>query len=491
MARDRLLGIDPGVRRLARELYKTVCTAPIISPHGHISARMLAENQPFRDPAALFVTPDHYVTRLLHSTGITLDRLGLGDSEAPGREIWRSLMDNWRLFAGTPVRYWLEDSLERVFWIDRELMAQATGRLHGGSAAVQPQAEEVDRLYDLLCERLAEPDFRPLALLERFNVEVLATTDDPADSLEFHDRLAQLPGLHTRVIPTLRADAYMTPGTPAWQAHLDALSARSGPDCGTYRGLLDAIRERRAAFAQRGASATDCGVAEAWATPLDDAVAESLHRQGLDGSINGAGIRAYARNMLYQFALMAADDGMVMQLHSGVIRNHHTPTFERFGSDTGHDLPGVAAFTRPLQRLLNDLGTSARFRIVLFTVDETAFAREIAPLAGFYPSVYAGAPWWFLDAPAAARRYRAAITETAGFFKTSGFIDDTRALCSIPSRHDMSRRLDARYLAELVADGQLDEQEAHVIIGALVDEIPRGTFRLRVVPVPCTAQRRP
>lgn len=465
LAPDRLLGIDPGVRTLARGLYETVREAPIISPHGHLSARMLAENKPFADPAALFVTPDHYVTRLLHSAGVGLEQLGLGGADVPGREIWRTLVAHWRLFLGTPVRYWLEDSLARVFGLELTLEAQTA-----------------DELYDELSERLARKEFRPLALLERFGVEVLATTDDPADSLEYHDRLRELPGLHTRVIPTLRADAYMAPTAPGWRAHLDALSARSGRDCLTYRGLLEALRERRRAFAQRGATATDCGVGEAWATPLEEPVAERLHRQALDGQLNGAGARAYARNLLYQLALMAADDGLVMQLHAGVIRNHHTPTLKRFGPDTGHDLPAVAAFTRPLRQLLNEIGTSPRFRIVLFTVDETAFSREIAPLAGFYPSVYAGAPWWFLDAPAATRRYRAAITETAGFFKTSGFIDDTRALCSIPSRHDMARRLDARYLAELVTDGQLSEADARMLIRALVDEIPRATFRLPARP---------
>ena len=159
-------------------------------------------------------------------------------------------------------------------------------------------------------------------------------------------------------------------------------------------------------------------------------------------------------------------------------RNHHAESFRRFGPDTGHDIPAVTGFAEPLRELLNAVGTSPDFRIVLFTVDETAFSREIAPLAGFYPSVFIGAPWWFLDAPAAVRRFRGAVTETAGFYKTSGFIDDTRALCSIPTRHDMSRRLDARYLAELVLDHQLAEGEAQAIARALVDEIPRNAFRL-------------
>ncbi|MGD1051691.1 MAG: glucuronate isomerase [Solirubrobacteraceae bacterium] len=458
---DRLLGVDPAQRTLARELYAAVADAPIISPHGHVSAEMLATNQPFADPAALFVTPDHYVTRLLHSAGVELGSLGLGGSTAPPREIWRTLCSNWRLFAGTPVRYWLEDSLFRVF---------------GLSAA--PAPDTADALYDQLAEQLLAPAYRPRELLAGFGVELLATTDDPADSLEHHRHLSAIAGLPTQVVPTLRADAYMTPDAPAWRGRLDALSSATGEDCASYDGLLRAIRNRREFFKQHGATATDCGVSDAWATPLGEREAQTLHRQGLDGSISPDGAQAYRRNMLFQFGCMAAEDGLVMQLHAGVIRNHHAATFARFGPDTGHDLPAATAYTEPLRQLLNHVGTSQRFQIVLFTVDETAFSRDIAPLAGFYPSVYAGAPWWFLDAPAAVRRYRAAVTETAGFFKTSGFIDDTRALCSIPSRHDMSRRLDASYLAELVIEHQLSEEDAREIAQALVSEIPRSAFRL-------------
>jgi glucuronate isomerase len=458
---DRLLGIDPAVREISRRLYAEIAPTPIISPHGHISAEMLAANLPFTDPAALFVTPDHYVTRLLHAAGIPLEQLGLGDSLTPPAEVWRTLCANWFRFAGTPVRYWLEDALSRVF---------ATTQTPGPATA--------DSLYEQIADRLARPEYRPRELLKRFDVEVLATTDDPADSLEHHRQLTDDPTVGTRVIPTLRADAYMTPTAPGWRERLNALAAVSGEDCDTYAGLLAAIRARRRVFADHGATATDSGVRDAWAIRLSDQQAQELHRQGLDGTITAEGARAYRRNMLFQFARMAADDGLVMQLHAGVIRNHHMPTFERFGADTGHDLPAVTTYSEPLRELLNDVGTSPEFQMVLFTVDETAFSRDVAPLAGFYPSVYAGAPWWFLDAPAAVGRYRAAVTETAGFYKTSGFIDDTRALCSIPSRHDMSRRLDAAYLAGLVVDHQLSEEEAHTIARALVSEIPRTAFRL-------------
>ena len=465
---DRLLGSEPAVRELARGLYREVADAPIISPHGHVSARMLAEDEPFSDPAALLVTPDHYITRLLHSSGVPLEALGVGAAGHPPppsgaaapRAVWRTLCENWKLFAGTPVRYWLQDTLERVFGCE-----------------LTPAAATADELYDQLAERLAQPESSPRALLERFGVEVLATTDDPADELEAHARLAA-EGFGVRVIPTFRADAYMTPDRAGWAARLGTLGQVAGIDCGSYRGLLDALRARREHFRARGATATDTGVQDAWATPLTDREAEAIHRRALAGEVSAQEALAYRRNLLFQLGLMAADDGLVMQLHAGVLRNHHRPTLARFGPDTGHDIPVATEFARPLRELLNVVGTSPGFRIVLFTTDEAACSREIAPLAGFYPSVYIGAPWWFLDAPSAVRRFRAAVTETAGFYKTSGFVDDTRALCSIPSRHDMIRRLDARYLAELVADHQLSVQEAHTLALALVDEIPRTAFRL-------------
>ena len=473
---DRLLGIDASVRAQARELYESVAGAPIISPHGHISPQVLASNAPFPDPAALFVTPDHYVTRLLHSSGIPLEVLGIAaaqpsppvdpthplpDHPATPRDTWRTLCENWHLFAGTPVRYWFEDSLARVFELE-----------------LTPSAEDADALYDRLSARLAQPEYRPRALLTRFGVEVLATTDDPADSLEHHAALAATEDFPVRVIPTFRADAYMSPARRDWRERLEKLSVVSGVDCGSYRGLLEALRNRREYFKRHGATATDAGVGDAWAIPISDEEAERIHKLGLDGCLSERQSVAYRRNMLFQSGLISAEDGLVMQLHAGVTRNHHAETYRRFGPDTGHDIPAATGLAEPLRQLLNDVGTSPSFRIVLFTVDETAFSREIAPLAGFYPSVYIGAPWWFLDAPAAVRRFRAAVTETAGFYKTSGFIDDTRALCSIPTRHDMSRRLDASYLAELVLDHQLAEDEAHAIARALVGEIPRAAFRL-------------
>ncbi|TXN31081.1 glucuronate isomerase [Lacisediminihabitans profunda] len=462
---DRLFPADPAERDIARRLYAEVASAPIYSPHGHVEASMLVANESFADPASLLITPDHYVTRLLHAVGVPLDELGLrrdgAEPTASGRSIWRQLCAHWDVFLGTPVRYWFESELSEVFGLTEH-----------------PSAANADELYDELVEKLASDAFRPRALFDRFGIAVLATTDDPADDLAAHRTLADDPTFTGRVLPTFRADRYMLPAESTWPARLDALSATSGFDCGTYAGLLDALRSRRAVFAAAGGTSTDTGVIDAGSEPLEPADAERLHRAGLDGSITEADAVAYRRNMLYQLAAMASEDGLVMQLHPGVLRNHHRPTLDTFGPDTGHDLPDATSFTRPLAPILRDFGTNPTFRMVLFTVDETTFSREIAPLAGFYPSVYAGAPWWFLDTPAGIARYRAAITDSAGFVKTSGFIDDTRAFCSIPARHDMSRRSDAAFLASLVATHQLSEDDAAGVARRLVADIPVDTFRL-------------
>ncbi|MDR6867113.1 glucuronate isomerase [Microbacterium resistens] len=458
---DRLLPADPGVRRIARALYAEVADAPILSPHGHVDAALLADDLPFPDPATLLITPDHYVLRLLHATGTSLDALGRGPAPADPRDVWRAFCTNWDVFLGTPVRYWFETSLSEVFGVTE-----------------QPSAGNADELYDHIDGQLRTDAFRPRALFERFRIEVLATTDDPAADLGAHARLREDPSFRGRVLPTFRADRYMDPGAPGWASALDELSASAGVDAGSRAGLLAALRARREAFLAAGATATDTGVLDAGSDPLAPAEAERIHAAALRGEATPAEAVAYRRDMLYRLAEMAAEDGLVMQLHSGVIRNHHRATLERFGPDSGHDLPDVAAFTRPLTPILEAFGTSETFRMVLFTVDETAFSREIAPLAGFYPSVYAGAPWWFIDTPDAIGRFRRAVTDSAGFVKTSGFIDDTRAFCSIPARHDMSRRVDAGYLAGLVAEHRLDEGQALVLAHRLVDDIPRATFRL-------------
>ena len=325
---------------------------------------------------------------------------------------------------------------------------------------------------------MGRPDFRPRALLERFGIEVLATTDDPCDDLAPHAAIRDDAAVSTRVLPTFRPDRYLEPGRPDWRELVDALGAAADTDTADYKGFIAALEDRRRHFVAHGAVSADHSHADVGTAPLDQADAERIFAAARAGTATPDEATALRRHLLLEMARMSVDDGLVMTLHPGVYRNHHTPTLDRFGADVGCDIPIAMEFTRGLQPLLERYGTAAGFHLVLFTLDETVFSREIAPLAGFYPSVYAGAPWWFLDAPEAIRRYRGAVTETAGFGRTSGFIDDTRAFCSIPARHDMSRRLDCGYLAELVATHRLDEDEALATAHDLVAVNPKVAFKL-------------
>lgn len=464
---DRLLPADPTTRDVARRLYDSVADQPIISPHGHVNPSMLVDNQPFGDPAELLITPDHYVTRMLFSgAGVDGDQVGRAKhgvaSQEDPREIWRRLAENWHRYLGTPVRYWMEHELADLFDVDQALSAETS-----------------DAIYDQIDARLKDDSFRPRALFDRFRLAVLATTDDPADDLAAHKALADDPGFGGRVLPTWRADRFMDPSSPRWTGALDDLeAARPGTDCRTYSGLLDALRQSRQHFIAHGCTATDSGVPDAGSTPLEPAEAERIHAAGLSGEATAAEAIAYRHNMLYRFAEMSVDDGLVMQLHPGVIRNHHEPTFEAYGADVGADLPDTAAFTKPLTPLLNAFGTHPNLHLVLFTVDETSFSKEIGPLAGFYPAVYVGVPWWFIDTPAAILRFRDAVTDSAGYYKGSGFIDDTRAFLSIPARHDMARRCDANHLAQRVVTHQMTEEDAAQVILDLVTTIPTSTFKL-------------
>jgi len=461
---DRLLPAEPGVRDIARRLYDAVRESPIISPHCHVDPQVLLDDAPFADPASLFIQPDHYVTRLLHAGGVPLDRLGVAEGPLPesrARDAWRLLCANWHLLRGTPVRYWFDSELSEIFGI-----------------VERPSADNSDKLYDVIADQLARPSHRPRALLRRFGIEVLATTDDPADDLSAHAAIAADPGITTRVVPTFRPDRYLEPARPDWPEAVKRLGEAAGIDTGTYAGYLAALEERRRHFVAHGAFSADHGHADAITEPLDRADAERIHRAALTGAATEAEATAFRRHMTFEMARMSCDDGLVMTLHPGVRRNHHPGTLRRFGPDTGHDIPVATEYTDALRPLLSRFGTHPGLHLVLFTVDPDTFAREIAPLAGFYPSVYAGAPWWFLDNPALIRRYQESVSEIAGFGRMSGFIDDTRAFCSIPARHDMSRRLDAGFLAGLVAEHRLDEDEALDTVTTLVADQPRKVFKL-------------
>lgn len=461
---DRLLPADPGVRALARRLYDSVRGLAILSPHGHVDARLLVEDEPFGDPASLLISPDHYVTRLLHADGVPLHELGVGRgplSETAARTAWRRLCEHWPVFRGTPVRYWLEAELGEVFGV-----------------ADRPAPDTADRIYDRIAERLAEPSFRPRALFERFGIDVLATTDDPCDDLAAHRALAEDAAWRARVVPTFRPDRYLEPGQAGWAEAVRRLGEAADTDTSGYDGYIRALEARRRHFVEHGATSADHSHADVRTDPLPSRDAGRIYRAALAGDATEAETLAFRRHMLLEMARMSCEDGLVMTLHPAVRRNHHPPTLHRYGPDTGHDIPLRAEFTDALRPLLERYGTADGFRLVLFTIDETAFSREIAPLAGFYPSVYAGAPWWFLDAPDAIRRFQRSVTETAGLSRTTGFVDDTRAFCSIPARHDMSRRLDSGFLAELVAEHRLTEEEAFETAAELVTVNPRRAFKL-------------
>jgi glucuronate isomerase len=359
------------------------------------------------------------------------------------------------------VRYWLESELAEIFGV-----------------AERPARGTADAIYDQVAACLGKEDFRPRALFERFGIDVLATTDDPGDDLSAHAALATDPTWSGRGLPTFRPDRYLEPAGAGWVDAVRRLGEVSGIDTGDYAGYVEALEDRRRYFVAHGATSADHSHPDVGTEPLDPAQAALLYRAALHGYATAEECTAFRRHMLHEMARMSCDDGLVMTLHPGVLRGHHTPSAARFGPDRGHDIPVRTEFTRALQPLLERFGTHPNLHLVLFTVDETAFSREIAPLAGFYPSVYVGAPWWFLDAPDAIRRWRSAVTETVGFARTSGFVDDTRAFCSIPARHDMARRLDSGHLAGLVAEHRLDEDEALETAVQLVSDNPRKVFKL-------------
>ena len=451
---DRALPAEPGVRDVARRLYGATRDLPLVCMHGHVDAAVLADDRPYTDAAQLLVVPDHYVTRMLVSQGIPLHRLGVrrrsaagqdGDGQVPpdNREVWRLFCANWHLFRGTPSRFWLEHELVEVLGVD-----------------VRPSAETADEIYDIIGARLAEPGFRPKALLDRFNIELLATTDPATSDLADHERLrgdGLAPG---RVVPTFRPDAVVDLAGADWRGQVARLGELSGVDTGDYAGYLTALRQRRDAFVAAGALAADHGHATADTALLSPGEVGRIYQDAIGGQVEVDAAAAFAGHMLHVMAEMSCEDGLVMQLHPGVLRNYDAGIARSYGSDVGFDIPVAAEFTRALRPVLERFGNDPRLRLVLFTVDESTYSRELAPLAGAYPAVRLGAPWWFLDSPDGMRRFRELVTETAGFYNTAGFVDDTRAFLSIPARHDLARRIDAGYLARLVAEHRLAEDEA-------------------------------
>jgi len=417
-----------------------------VSPHGHVDPRILAENAPFPEPASLIVQPDHYLLRLLYANGVPLEAL----LKADPRRVWQVFAEHYYLFRGTPSGAWLEYELSDVFGIRDSL-----------------SGETAPRIYDEIVEKLAAAEFRPRALFERFNIEVLATTDAATDTLEHH-RAIRESSWKGRVVPTFRPDALFKISSPEF----DALGARD------YASFVRALAERRAYFKQLGATATDHGVLEPYTTLLPEEEAERLFQRARQSTATQEDERRFTAHLLMEMARMSLADGLVMQIHPGVFRDHNTDVFKRFGPHMGGDIPVATEFTRNLRPLLNAYGNDPRLTLVLFTLDESTYSRELAPLAGHYPAVRLGPPWWFHDSMEGMRRFREQTTETASIYKTAGFNDDTRAFCSIPARHDLARRMDANYLGGLVARHVIDESDARRMARALAYELVKTTYRL-------------
>ncbi|BAF55402.1 MAG: glucuronate isomerase [Corynebacterium glutamicum] len=463
---DRLLPADPGTRDIARRLLAHVEDLPIISPHGHLEASMFVKDEAFPDPTSLLISPDHYLTRMMHSAGVDLADLRVGGHEGKSaREAWRIFMSHWDLYAGTATGYWVEQEFEHVFGINAE-------RLNVGTP------EHADAIFDELTDILAKPDFRPRALAEQFNLEVLATTDDPLDDLADHKALADDPTFSPRVLPTFRPDAYTKMYNAGWAEKTTKLIDTAGDGKAGWEGYLQAMRNRRQYFINHGATSADHGLHDTDTTPLSHEDAQKILDKGLAGTATLAEMRAFEANTTYRFAEMSQEDGLVMTIHPGVYRNHSASAQKKFGADIGADIPFQMEFTNGLRPLLSDFGENKDFHFVMFTIDESVYSREVAPLAGYYPAAYVGAPWWFIDEIDAMNRFRSATTGTTGFSRYSGFIDDTRAYCSIPARHNTSRRVEANYLARLVAEHRITESRAAEIIVDLIDASPRRVFKL-------------
>lgn len=438
---------------------------PIISPHGHTDPRWFAENEPFPDPAQLFVTPDHYVFRMLHSQGIPLEAMGVpradgGPTETDGRKIWRLFASNFHLFRGTPSRLWLDHAFSEVFGVNERL-----------------SAETADAAYDQIADCLARPEFRPRALFERFGIEAIATTESALDDLRWH-RMIRESGWQGRVVTAYRPDAVVDPEFAGFAENVAQLGQLTGEDTATWEGYLAAHRKRRSYFKEFGATSSDHGHATARTEDLPQAEAAALFARALTGACTAEEADAFRGQMLTEMARMSLEDGLVLQIHPGSFRNHSRPVLDRFGRDKGFDIPTRTDYVRALRPLLSAVGGDPRLTVIVFTLDETAYARELAPLAGVYPALKLGPAWWFHDSPEGMRRFREMTTETAGFYNTVGFNDDTRAFCSIPARHDVARRVDCAFLATLVATGRLDAEEAPEVAHDLAYRLAKEAYRL-------------
>lgn len=467
---DRFFDPDPAVRRVARVLYEEIRHLPLVCPHGHVDPTLLATDAPFPEPTALIVTPDHYVFRMLYSRGIPLEAIGMPTRdgtpvERDPRKIWRLFASHYYLFRGTPTGVWLDHELREVFGIKK--------RLDDGTAQA---------IYDEIAEKLASPEFRPRALFERFNIEVLATTDRASDTLPHHRAIRDSGwrggGRGGRVIPTFRPDALFRIARPGWKQAISDLEGAYGLPIPSFPAFIRALESRRQFFREMGATATDHAVVKPYTHALTADEGERLFQRARLEKATPDDQRQFEAHMLMEMARMSVADQLVMQLRAGSFRDHNEALYARFGTDMGADIPVATEYTRNLHALLNAYGNDRRFTLILFALDESTYARELAPLAGHYPAVRLGPPWWFHDSIEGMLRFRQQTTETAGIYNTSGFNDDTRAFCSIPARHDLARRVDANYLAGLVARHIIGVDDARAMARALAYDLVREAYRL-------------
>jgi glucuronate isomerase len=461
---SRLFPADGEARSVAARLYETVKDLPLISPHGHTDPRWFAFNEPFPNPTALLIQPDHYIFRMLYSQGVCLESLGIPQLDnresADPREVWRIFAKHYYLFRGTPTRLWLDYTFENEFGLRQRL-----------------SADNADDYYDIIAKKLDTPEFRPRALFDKFNIEVLATTDTPLDTLEYHKAIRDS-GWNGRIIPAFRPDSVIDAEYVNFIGNIETLGQITGEDIGTWKGYLNALRNRRAFFKSMGCTSTDHGHLTAQTADLDPETAAALYGRILSGRSVPEEQQIFQAQMLTEMAGMSVEDGLTMQLHPGSVRNHNRLVYEKFGRDKGADMPSPTEYVRALRPLLNKYGNKPNFTFILFTLDETSYSRELAPLAGHYPALRLGPPWWFQDSPEGMMRFREQATETAGFYNTVGFNDDTRAFLSIPARHDVARRIDCAFLGRLVAEHRLDEDEAFEVIQDLTVNLVRKAYKL-------------
>jgi glucuronate isomerase len=463
---DRLFPADAATRDIARQLYATVAKLPIISPHGHTDPSWYADNQPFPDPAALFIKPDHYVHRMLYSQGIRLEDLGIrrldgSPVETDSRKIWHRFAENFHLFRGTPSWMWLTHAFAEVFDLTERL-----------------SVTNADKFFDRISECLQKPEFRPRALFEKFNIEVIATTESPLDDLKHHRKVRES-GWKGRVVTAYRPDPVVDPDFGGFANNVVELGRITGCDTSNWKGYLEALAKRRQYFKEvGGCTSTDHGHPTARTIDLSEADAAALFGRVRNGGASAADAELFRAQMLTEMARMSLEDGLVMQIHPGSWRNHNPVLMDRFGRDMGCDIPTATDYVSMLKPLLDRFGNERGLTIILFTLDETAYSRELAPLAGHYPALRLGPAWWFFDSPEGMRRYRELVTETAGFYNTVGFNDDTRAFLSIPARHDVARRIDCGYLGRLVAEHRLDMDDAFEVAHDLAYRLVKSAYKL-------------